>query len=183
MRPRTVGVAAAMLAFVMAGCGNGTNDYYDPAPTAAGPPHTPGDVYFSQTMIRSHEQSIEMSELAAKNAGSDEVKDLAHEIQATEEREIEIMRGWLKDWGEDKPGSAEFPGMASKATMSKLEKSSGAEFDLIFLKAMIADHRGAIALATSVKSEGIHSPTSDLASTMRARQRGEVATMRKLMDG
>jgi uncharacterized protein (DUF305 family) len=50
------------------------------------------DGAFAEMMIDHHEGAIEMAELAADNAGHDELKALAEAIVAAQEREVEIMR-------------------------------------------------------------------------------------------
>ncbi len=54
-------------------------------------------------MIPHHQQAIEMADLAESRAESQEVKDLATDIEAAQGPEIETLTGWLESWGEDVP--------------------------------------------------------------------------------
>lgn len=175
----TFAAVAATFALVAAGCSTGTT------PADDGPPHNEADVSFSQMMIPHHEQAIEMSRLAATRADSDEVKQLALDIEAAQDPEIETMRGWLKEWGADETSHDmthdEMPGMMSDDTMAELESATGAEFDRLFLTSMIAHHEGAIAMATAAKTDGVHSGTADLASAIIKAQQAEITTMRELL--
>jgi len=58
---------------------------------------------FAQDMIPHHAQAIVMSTMAKKQARDPELRQLAADIQAAQEPEIEQMSGWLKAWGEDVP--------------------------------------------------------------------------------
>src|SRR5690606_18534168 len=71
--------------------------------------HNDQDVSFAQDMIPHHQQAIQMSRMAAGQASSAEVKDLAARIENAQDPEIETMSGWLDSWGEDVPVS--MPGM------------------------------------------------------------------------
>lgn len=57
------------------------------------------DKAFLEEMIIHHEQAIEMSQFAVKNAKHQEIKDLASTIITTQTTEIEQMKQWQKGWG------------------------------------------------------------------------------------
>ena len=57
------------------------------------------DRIFIEGMIVHHQGAIEMAELARENAKRDEIKSLADDIISAQTSEIEMMRGWQKDWG------------------------------------------------------------------------------------
>jgi len=83
-------VAASLL--TLAACGN-----EDGSDSAAG--QNDADVAFAQQMIPHHQQAVEMAQLAETRAESPEVKDLAADIEAAQDPEIETMTGWLDSWG------------------------------------------------------------------------------------
>lgn len=56
------------------------------------------DRIFIEEMIIHHQGAIEMAELAKENAKRDEIKSLAEDIISAQTNEIEMMRGWQKDW-------------------------------------------------------------------------------------
>ena len=124
------------------------------------------DVTFAQEMIPHHQQAIEMADLAESRAESQEVKDLAADIEAAQGPEIETLTGWLESWGEDVPdegmsgmdhgdmSSDEMGGMMTEDEMAELEAAAGAEFDQMFLTMMIEHHEGAIEMAKTEQSEG-----------------------------
>lgn len=58
----------------------------------------PFDQAFIQAMVPHHESAIAAAELAAEQAGSDEIKTLAAEIIEAQQREIDQMETWLDTW-------------------------------------------------------------------------------------
>ncbi len=57
------------------------------------------DKAFISGMIEHHTGAINMAKEAQMNAGREEIKTLAGEIITAQEKEIEMMRQWQKDWG------------------------------------------------------------------------------------
>ena len=167
--------------------------------------HNDQDVAFAAGMIPHHRQAVVMADLAPDRARSQAVKDLAVKIKAAQDPEIATMSGWLSAWGEQVPagdmpgmdhgtdhgtdhgmdhGTGEdggMPGMMSEEDMAGLEKSSGAEFDTLFLKMMIAHHEGAVTMAATEKEQGSYGPAKDLAASIITSQSAEIDQMKKLL--
>ena len=57
------------------------------------------DKEFLAGMIVHHQGAIDMAKLAAAQAKHQEVKDLANNIVAAQNREIAQMQAWQKNWG------------------------------------------------------------------------------------
>lgn len=57
------------------------------------------DRAFIQMMIPHHEGAIDMAELALENAKHEEMKQLARDIIEAQQREIDMMLEWQKNWG------------------------------------------------------------------------------------
>lgn len=203
LRPLLVLVAAALL---LAACGGDGGDDPAMAPTSA---ETDGadsaevepnqaDVEFTQAMIVHHEQAIEMAALAEDRAEAEEVRSLATRIGKAQQPEIDRMRSWLDAWGEDAPdsdagmdmegmdgmdmgGEGDSMGMMSGEDMEALEAASGADFDEMFLEMMIEHHRGAIAMAQEVLTDGSHPDVLELAEDVVTDQEAEVEEMEQLL--
>jgi uncharacterized protein (DUF305 family) len=75
----------------------------------------------------------------------------------------------------------DMPGMVDDKTMSDLGEASGPEFDRLFLTSMIAHHEGAIAMAESEKSDGVHKGALRLADTIIQTQTAEIKRMRAIL--
>lgn len=57
------------------------------------------DAAFISEMIAHHEGAVEMAKLSAANAKHEEIKQLSSDIIAAQEKEINQMKQWQKDWG------------------------------------------------------------------------------------
>ncbi|MHB0975738.1 MAG: DUF305 domain-containing protein [Candidatus Aquicultorales bacterium] len=63
--------------------------------------HLKGERYeteFMETMIRHHEEAIEMAEEARGRVYHRELEDLANNIIESQQREVEMMTAWLRQW-------------------------------------------------------------------------------------
>ncbi|MFJ4685021.1 DUF305 domain-containing protein [Streptomyces sp. NPDC091377] len=147
------------------------------------------DVSYARMMIVHHQQALEMTELAPKQAASDAVKRLAERIAAAQEPEIGAMRGWLKEHGKSEKadegdghghGPAPMPGMATEAQLKNLRAAKGTSFDQLFLTLMITHHEGAIAMATEVKGQGNNIRAEEMADDVIATQTAEIGRMRDM---
>lgn len=56
------------------------------------------DKAFLSEMIIHHEGAVEMAQAALTNAKHQEIKDLANEIITAQNKEINEMKAWQKDW-------------------------------------------------------------------------------------
>ncbi|MFF4505744.1 DUF305 domain-containing protein [Streptomyces sp. NPDC001401] len=206
VRRTALAVTAGVAAVVLAACGSdndsGGHDMgsmnSDSSPSAlasakAGA-HSDADVSFAKEMIQHHRQAVDMADLAADRASSQEVKDLAAKIKGAQDPEIKTMSGWLTSWGEEVPEdmsssmpgmdhdtSSAMPGMMSSADMDKLDKASGTEFDKMFLGMMVEHHQGAVTMAKTEKSDGKYGPAAKLADDVITAQTAEIEQMNKML--
>jgi uncharacterized protein (DUF305 family) len=168
-------------------CGGGEDDA---ATDASG--FNDADVEFAQGMIPHHEQAIAMSEIALDPASgaSQEVVDMASQITAAQDPEIELMTGWLAAWEQpvemdtsDGHDMADMPGMMSAEEMDGLDTMSGADFDSAWLAMMIEHHEGAIEMAEEVQDAGNNADVLALAEEIVTAQRQEIDEMNALLAG
>jgi uncharacterized protein (DUF305 family) len=145
------------------------------------------DVSFAQAMIPHHEQALDMARLAETRAESDELKDLAAQIESAQAPEIEQLQGFLDAWGQDQPagglgGIAHDSGMMSEDDLTGLEEASGAEFERMFLLMMIEHHQGAIEMAQIEIGDGENAEAKELAQAIIDAQEAEILAMQGLLD-
>lgn len=57
------------------------------------------DKTFLTEMIEHHKGAVDMANLAEKNAKHEEIKQLSQDIITAQEKEIEQMKEWKKNWG------------------------------------------------------------------------------------
>ncbi len=148
--------------------------------------HNDADVMFATDMIPHHAQAIEMAEMAISQAQSQQVVDLAVQIEAAQDPEIATMSGWLESWGEpvaeaDMGSMGDMPGMMSTQDMQGLMDTSGAEFDRMWLAMMIEHHEGAVEMARSELADGESVEAKGLAQEIIDGQEAEIVTMKKLL--
>lgn len=177
---------AALLALAACGGEEGT-------PTESSEQFNDADVTFATEMIPHHQQAVEMAELAADRARSPEVRQLAEDIEAAQDPEIQAMTQWLKDWGQEVQSgsmdhgdmghgdSEEMPGMMDETEMRRLTESEGAAFDRMFMQMMVEHHEGAIEMARTVQANGENPGAVALAEQIEADQEAEIATMKELL--
>ncbi len=185
-----LGTAAATIALV-AGC-SGPSGSPDTASTSPAAAHNAADTAFVQGMIPHHAQAIQMSEMATRMAGDEEVRQLATRIQRAQGPEIEQMRGLLAAWGEPEtgsmggmdhgdPGMGGMGGMASDQQMGQLGRADATSFDRMFLQMMTEHHNGAIEMAETELAEGRHPDARALAQKIIEDQRAEIVEMQELL--
>ncbi|HXT45164.1 MAG TPA: DUF305 domain-containing protein [Pseudonocardiaceae bacterium] len=156
---------------------------------SAGPAHNQADVTFAQDMIEHHAQAIAMSKMAIQRAGSPQVKNLAARIQAAQQPEMDQMGSWLHAWnapvpstngpmaGMDHDATGAMPGMMTSDQMRQLKMVPGDKFDQMYLRMMIAHHKGAITMARSELSGGQNTEARELAQRIIDTQQREISEM------
>jgi uncharacterized protein (DUF305 family) len=144
------------------------------------------DVMFAQMMIPHHEQAVEMADVALdQSTSSVEVRQLAVDIKAAQDPEIETMRGWLEAWGAPQAapsGMEHDSGMMADTDMGALADAEGAEFDRMWLTMMIEHHEGAITMAQDVLATTEDEEVKAMAEDIIAAQEAEIATMQALLE-
>jgi len=145
----------------------------------AGISYSLGDIQFLRGMIPHHAQAKEMSALAEDRTNNTTVLAVAARITLSQDDEISMMQGWLRDQGleatpEDvhhQPGFEPMKGMLTSEQMDELAASSGPEFDRLYLEYMIEHHQGALDMVEmlldqrgSVQDPLLYEFTSDVTS-------------------
>lgn len=141
------------------------------------------DSAFTMMMIPHHEQAIEMADLVLAKDGVDQrVLDLAQQIKAAQAPEIELMQGWLDEWGfGSMDGMDHSDGMMSDDDMSALEDATGAEASRLFLTQMIEHHEGAIDMAQTTIDNGTNPDVRALCERIISSQAAEIETMKDIL--
>jgi uncharacterized protein (DUF305 family) len=145
------------------------------------------DQMFVVMMIPHHEQAIEMSDVVLAKEGVDpRIVQLAERIKAAQGPEIELMEGWLDDWGvphdpDASRGMDHGDGMMSEADMTALREADGSEASRLFLEQMIVHHEGAVEMARSALADGQDADVLALAQRVIDDQTAEIAEMQELL--
>jgi uncharacterized protein (DUF305 family) len=137
------------------------------------------DQMFAAMMVPHHEQAVEMSDIALKNSTNPEILNLAAEIKAAQQPEIDQMLSW----GEEMMGSHAghtMDGMLTKAEIDELKQATGTKFDRLFLIGMIKHHEGAIEMAKMVLNSN-NPEAAQLGKDITVAQQQEIVQMQKLL--
>ena len=153
----------------------------DSSPGAASAPY---ELQFLDSMAVHHQDAIRMSELAETRALHPEIKEMAANIIDVQERENAKMSEWRDRWFAEKGKAVnmDFPGMRDsmgRMDMKKLESLKGNDFDLEFLRQMIAHHEGAVKMAKDAQKIDSHAEIKELADNIIAAQTDEIRQMRE----
>ncbi|WP_263730537.1 DUF305 domain-containing protein [Cellulomonas sp. SG140] len=151
--------------------------------------HNDADTQFAQMMIVHHQGAIEMGKLATSKGSTPDVRALGQRIVAAQGPEIELMSGWLAQWGAPMPAVSdhsampgmEVGGMSQSSATDQLAGSSGTAFDRQFLTLMISHHEGALQMAASEQAQGQNADARKLAAVITTSQTAEIEQMRAML--
>lgn len=153
------------------------------------------DKPFIEMMIPHHKGATEMAEMALSRAKSPEVKKLAQSIIQDQNREIQQMQTWYKQWyGAEVPmtGTNTRSGMGEEMMMSmqqqeKMDREmmealeNAPDFDREFLRQMTRHHQTATMMAGMVVNSAEHPEIRNLAQSIIRSQSAEIAQMEQLL--
>lgn len=175
-------VALTSLALVLAGCGGGEDD--SPASSA------PFDRAFIDAMVPHHEGAIEMA-TAAKAAGlsQPDLVEVADDILATQQQEIDQMKSWRRDWFGSSaidPKGADALGLSESEMGMQHDSSAFAgsgDVDADFARMMIDHHQGAIDMAKLAIESAERREIRELAEAIVDAQQIEIEILRPHASG
>lgn len=177
------------------------------APVRSG--YTAADVRFMQGMIAHHAQALAMTALLPARTNREVMRLLAQRIEVSQRDEIGLMQRWLDKRHESIPtldtrhdtsmhmmampgmnmGSVAgsntlMPGMLTPEQMAQLAKTTGTEFEQLFLRDMIRHHEGALVMVRDLVATNGAAQEPEVfqfASDIDADQRAEIMRMRALL--
>lgn len=157
------------------------------------------DVQFMSGMLPHHAQAVLIAGWAASHGARTDIRILCERIVVGQKDEIALMQYWLREHGETVPAANAthmtmqmngmqhdmlMPGMLNDEQLERLDKARGAEFDRLFLQAMIAHHEGAITMVDELLGS-THAGQDDvvyrMASDVYADQTTEIERMKKML--
>lgn len=135
---------------------------------------------FITEMIPHHQEAVDTAkEVIARGGTTPEIKNLALQIVAAQEKEIADMKMWYETWY-GKPYTAQGTYVPMMRELSLL---AGAELDRAFLEDMIMHHMGAIMMAQSVQPHIEHTEVKTLTQAIVTTQTAEITAMREMLKG
>jgi len=145
------------------------------------------DRHFIEQMIPHHDGAIAMATVALKKATRPEIKTLATAIVKDQNKEIEDMRGWYKNWFQtevprenlSRMGGGMMSGsgmhMGGQEDMQALGNAN--DFDKAFIEAMIPHHQLAVMMAQMLRSGTNRPEMLSLANNIIESQSKEIREM------
>ncbi|GLZ06895.1 DUF305 domain-containing protein [Actinomadura sp. NBRC 104412] len=164
-------------------------------PAADGP-----EAGFARDMSAHHAQAVRMSFIVRDRSKDERLRVLAYDIITTQSAQIGMMTAWLDEWrapkadpsgpmrwmggghaGHGASPAGGMPGMATPAQLAQLERASGRDAEVLYLRLMIAHHRGGVGMARAVLARTDHPRVRRLAQTMVNAQNSEIALMNDML--
>jgi uncharacterized protein (DUF305 family) len=193
MRISVVALLVAVGLFA-AGCGGGGRSAGQE--TGNEPPATraqaPFDRAFIDAMVPHHQSAIEMAR-EAKQAGlsQPELNEIADDIVAGQQAEIDRMLSWRKQWfgsSEREPEEAALEVLGLEPAEAGMEHggvdlSMADDVDQAFAEMMIGHHEGAIRMARLAQKRAGHAQVKDLAGDIISAQQREISVMERHAKG
>ncbi len=154
------------------------------------------DKTFIEMMIPHHQGAVEMAQMAVNQAKNPEVKKLAESIIKDQNREIQQMQTWYKQWygtevptnnmnmqmhhgmGQEMMMVMQQQEMMDKEMMAALQNASN--FDRKFLREMTNHHQMALMMAGMVVDSAVRPETRKLAQSVIQSQSAEIEKMQQL---
>lgn len=137
------------------------------------------DKAFIQSMRPHHQSAIDMAKLAETQAKHDEIKQLAKEIIVAQNKEIDMMKQWERDWKYTDGHTDHSHDLPVDQSMTNMLKGkTGDEFDKAFIAMMIPHHQGAVDMAGKAKISAKHEEIKTMANEIISSQNKEIKMMR-----
>ncbi|MCI0689031.1 MAG: DUF305 domain-containing protein [Sporichthyaceae bacterium] len=184
------GVTLLATLAVASACSNAGTDRGTPTGPGSGSAFNDADVALAQMMIMHRQQGVEMAALAQTRAADPQLRQVAAQIKADQDQQIATMMGWLATWdqpttqpgGHNMSGMSGVPGMMADQEMAQLRGATGADFDRMFARMMIAHHNGSMQVCRDLQGTGSNAGAKALASTIEQSQAAEVAALQGILD-
>ncbi|MFG2006967.1 DUF305 domain-containing protein [Spirillospora sp. NPDC048911] len=165
---------------------------------------------FARDMSTHHAQAVQMSFTVRDRTDDKATRLLAFDIINTQSAQIGMMTAWLDEWelpkadpagrmrwmsGHGGHGAATapaaaptagadgavMPGMATRTQLRELERASGRDAEIQYLRLMIAHHRAGVTMAEAVLARTERPRVRRLARSMVDGQRSEIDLMNRML--
>lgn len=161
---------------------------------------------FARDMQIHHAQGVEMSMIVRDRTDDTETRTLAYDIALTQQQQGGQMFAWLVQWGlpqarsgpvmawmngagghdmasmsADGSSAVTMPGMATADQLQTLRESDGTAAEVLFLRLMIAHHRGGVVMADALLDRSDDEVVTTFARTMRTAQQNEITQMQTML--
>ncbi|GAA2828374.1 uncharacterized protein (DUF305 family) [Leucobacter komagatae] len=184
------GAAALALSIVLTGCATTETPSNERSSASASNEQgaaNAADIMFVTMMIPHHEQAVQMADIVLKTSDIDPgVREVAENVAAAQQPEIDRMLSWLESWGVEydpdaAAGHGAMGGMLSEDDLTALAAADPDTMGQLFLSQMIEHHEGAVEMARAALDGGSNADVIELAEQVVADQTAEIAAMQDLL--
>jgi uncharacterized protein (DUF305 family) len=156
-----------------------------------GPKDAEFDLRFIDGMMVHHQGAVNMAETALQNSQRPEIKQLAQNIIAAQQKEVEQMQQWRQAWYPDAGTELMMYHAEMGHSMAMSEEMQAAmrmdgdlgkaddEFDLRFLDSMIPHHEGALVMAEQALERSDRPELKQLSQDILSSQQSEIDQMKQ----
>ena len=135
---------------------------------------------FIDRMVPHHETAITMSRSLLARSKNREMRAVANEIIAMQQREIDQMTAWRREWTGDGPQALDLPAeeLAAMGMTHRVDLDASTQLHPDFLDAMIPHHAGGIVMAErAIQAEAQRPELVALAKRIITNQGREIGVM------
>jgi uncharacterized protein (DUF305 family) len=189
---RTKRALALPALFLAAAVGLGAcSDSGDAAPQASSAafvakpatgPHNQADVEYGVKMFPHRVQTLQLADLALARTKNDKVKAIANQAKDGTSKEVATFGAYLTGWKTAVPSGTDShsggaAGTLSQQEITQLESAPEAQFDKLWLQAMIKHTQGAVKESQGVLSSGQNGDNKQLAESIVTKESQEIKTL------
>lgn len=145
-------------------------------------PHNQADVDFGVQMFPHRVQTLRLADLALARTKNDKVKAIANQAKDGTSKEVATLGAYLTGWKAAVPSGADghsggADGVLSAQELSQLESAPEAEFDKLWLQAMVKHNQGAVKASQALISAGQNPSNKQLAESIVTKESQEIKTI------
>jgi Uncharacterized protein conserved in bacteria len=199
-------VATALVAALVIGAAAFSIGRLSQPTSQARPGDSSAEAGFARDMQVHHNQGVELAMIVRDRTANADIRLLAYDIATSQGQQSGQLFGWLTEWGLSQagtqppmawmmtPGSHDtnsagsitsmampMPGLATAAQVAELQQSSGVEAERLFLRLMIAHHKGAIEMARAVLTRSDYPSVRAFADSVVRSQTAEIDAMTAML--
>ena len=174
-------ISALALLFVLAGCsGNDATQAQRPA-QISGAPASVADVQFAQSISQNQVKAIQVSQFPQRNSKNAEVITFSSGLTKTNQEETGNLLK-IFDPGTNRNTTATPLKALSEAKVLELWNARGAQFDKLYVAAMIAHYTEAVTVAQTELYSGSNETAKSLANEVISSRTKIIAELKALQD-
>ncbi len=152
---------------------------------------------FARDMQVHHIQGVELAMIIRDRTADPEMRRMAYDMATTQAHQAGQLYGWLSAWGLNQLGrqppmtwmghtghgmGALMPGMATQEQIAELSAASGVEAERLFLRLMIAHHRGALDMSNAILERSNYATVNAFARSVLLSQQSEIDLMTMMLN-